>query len=400
MMERKRVEIAGFIVAMVGALATVIGVGVAIWSSGKFISAPPEHVARGVVDALLESREQAGLSVPDVLADKEQRIRELTSSESQRKNAEAALARGEIGKADAIFKQIEKGAAHQAAEVAKTLGAIAYRNRPQGALEHYRRAVAYAPEDAEAWNKVGKLNYRLGEMAAAEAAFRRARELGEAAEDKRVIAMALNNLGVIARTRGDLAKAEGLHRRALALIEKLGHKKHMAVTLSNLGEVARARGDLNEAERIHRRALNLHEELGHKQGMANRLTNLGNIAQTRGKSAKAEAYHQRALALAEEAGHKEKIAIVFGNLGVVTQDRGQLDKAEEYFERALMLNEELGHKQGMATTLRHLGLLAETRGQRVEAEEYGRRALALFTEVGMKPEIDKVTGWLQRLGTP
>nr|VFK28215.1 MAG: Flp pilus assembly protein TadD, contains TPR repeats [Candidatus Kentron sp. MB] len=330
-MEWTILEVVGVTVAAIAALAAVVTVIITKWPDQR-PEQDPAAIAREVASAtarelatvFVAAQEQQGKSADtqpppsDALAEKDQRIRELTqavetlrntdtASEAQRKDAEAALAQGDTAKADAIFARMEQAGSDQAARAAKARGAIAYMNQPREALQHYQRAVVFAPEDAKAWNRIGVLNLRLGELAEAETAFQRTRELGQIAGDKATVAKALGNLGIIASTRGDLDKAEKLHRRALALNEELSHKEGMATTLGNLGVIAKTRGELDEAERLYQRALALHEELGHKEGMAAAFSNLGVLFETRGQRTEAEGYWRRALALYTEVGMKPQI---------------------------------------------------------------------------------------------
>nr|VFK34947.1 MAG: Tetratricopeptide repeat-containing protein [Candidatus Kentron sp. MB]VFK77080.1 MAG: Tetratricopeptide repeat-containing protein [Candidatus Kentron sp. MB] len=295
-MEQKRLDTSNLIIAAITALATVADVGIA-WYMDKsepdstaiaerVASITAREVAKMILDAQEQRANKVEASVPDILIKKDQHIRELTeavetlrkaraATEPERKKAETALQRGETHKADTILARMEKVGSHQAARAAKARGAIAYRNRPQEALEHYQRAVEYTPRDAQAWNRVGVLNHRLG-------------------------------------------------------------------TLN-----------------------------------------------------KAREYYRRALGLAEELDDKEKMVEILGNLGNIAQTHGELTKAEKYFQRALTLGEKLGIKADMATALTNLGSIAKTRGQQARAEKYWRRALTLFTEVDMKPQMDKISGWLQ-----
>lgn len=196
-------------------------------------------------------------------------LRASDTSQKRRAEAEAALQRGNTKAADAIFAEIEQSEADKreehsckAAEAAKHRGAIAYLNSPKEALPHYERAVGYDPEDTDAWNRIGNLRYRLGDLQEAEDAWNRAQELAKHTNNKEAIAVALGNLGVIARTRGDLPKAEDYLNRAFALDEEIGRKEGMANQLGNLGAIALTRGDLAKAKDYWEDALKLFEAIG------------------------------------------------------------------------------------------------------------------------------------------
>nr|VFK27209.1 MAG: Tetratricopeptide repeat-containing protein [Candidatus Kentron sp. MB]VFK31037.1 MAG: Tetratricopeptide repeat-containing protein [Candidatus Kentron sp. MB]VFK75493.1 MAG: Tetratricopeptide repeat-containing protein [Candidatus Kentron sp. MB] len=100
--------------------------------------------------------------------------------------------------------------------------------RHRGALAHYQRAAEYDPDDPDAWNRIGHLKDRLGELADAQAAYERVLAIGEQTNNQEAIAMALGNRGLIAQTCGELGKAEGYYRRSLAIDKELGRKEGMA----------------------------------------------------------------------------------------------------------------------------------------------------------------------------
>nr|VFK33952.1 MAG: Tfp pilus assembly protein PilF [Candidatus Kentron sp. MB]VFK76520.1 MAG: Tfp pilus assembly protein PilF [Candidatus Kentron sp. MB] len=356
------------------------------------------------------------------LAAKDQTIQELTRTiqalrdpdapdRARRAEAMAALARGDTQKAEQLFADLERTAADKAktadreasaqrkraAAAARHRGILAYLHDTHGALAHYQRAAEYDPNDPIAWNRIGLLKQRLGELAEAQAAYQRVLAIGQQTNHQNAVAAALGNLGIIAQTRGELDQAEEYHQRSLTIDEELGNKEGMAADLGNLGNITQIRGELDQAEQYHRQALAINKELGHKEGMASQLGNLGLIAQIRGELEKAEEYHRRALAINKELGRKEGMASNLGNLGIIAGIRGELEQAEEYYRQALAINKELGRKAGMANQLGNLGLLAETRGQLDQAKARYREALALFQSLGARPQVELVSGWLQEV---
>ncbi len=99
---------------------------------------------------------------------------------------------------------------------------------------------------AAAASHLGMLLEERGDLAGAEAAYRRADERGDAAGTFR--------LGALLAHRGDTAEAEIAYRRA----DERGH----AGAPSSLGSAARAAGDLAEAEAAYRRADERGDALG------------------------------------------------------------------------------------------------------------------------------------------
>ena len=346
-----------------------------------------EKVAAKVLEKM-SSAEPGGQEARKAVAEAITAMPKVDVSDSRKEEALQALQRGDTKQAEAIFAEVLKtkeaqgrAANKEAAAAARHLGALAYMNNPKKALAAYQKAVELDPDNADGWNQLGNLLRRTGELAQAEAAYRKVLAV---AGTKEAQAIATSNLGLVYFTRGDLAQAEEMHKKALVLDEALGNKKGMAANYGNLGLVYRTRGDLAQAEDMHKKSLALDEALGSKEGMAQGYGNLGNVYYTRGNLAQAEETHKKALALNEALGRKEGMAANYGNLGNVYSIRGDLDKAEEMHRKALSLNEALGSKGGMAVNYGNLGVVHETRGDLTQAEEMHKKALVLNEALGSK----------------
>jgi len=161
----------------------------------------------------------------------------------------AELAEGRPEAAETLFakfldrrKAEGQAALKEAAEAARNIGAIAFYHDTQKALAAYVEATELDPDDAEAWNQLGHLQRRVGNLAAAETTYQTVLRLGNSMEDQTMLAVAYGNLGIVYRTRGDLDDAEEMYRKSLAIEEALGRKEGMASDYGNLGNVYRTRG--------------------------------------------------------------------------------------------------------------------------------------------------------------
>ncbi len=177
------------------------------------------------------------------------------------------LGAGDTAKAEEIFRRVlerrraeGQGAFKEAAAAARHLGALAFLHDTDAALRAYTQAVEFDPDDADGWNQLGHLRHRVGNLDGAVEAFERVLRLGNAVDDKTVIAIAYGNLGLIYETRGDLDAAEEHHRKALALNEELGDKEGIAVAHCNLGEMCLKNGDIDVAEEHNRKSLVLFKQ--------------------------------------------------------------------------------------------------------------------------------------------
>ena len=294
-----------------------------------------------------------------------------------------------------------KQQAQQTAQAYRNLGALAFLDNTQEALQAYRQATQLDPDNADGWNQLGHLLDRIGDLDEAITAYNTVLTLGKQHGDNQEIVAAYGNLGIAYQTRGDLDKAIEFHQKALTLFEALDNKEGMANAYGNLGDVYQTRGDLDKAIEFHQKTLTLDEALGNKEGMAiaNQYGNLGNVYYTRGDLDKAIEFHQKALTLFEALGSKESMAVAYGNLGMVYQMRGDLDKAIEFHQKALTFNEALGRKEGIANTYGNLGIIYEHKGNKTEAKRYYVMSLDLLKKLG-SPNVQTVQRRLESLEKP
>jgi len=163
----------------------------------------------------------------------------------------ARLKQGNTKAAEEIFQAIANRRAaslaansHAAAVAYRHLGALAFLNDTQEALDAYRWATELDADNAEDWNATGMLLYRTGELIQAAAAYRRVLSLGRARQDRSLLAMAYGNLDNIYEIRGDLKHAEAMYNKSLKIDNALGNKEGMAKAYGNLGLVYQSGGNL------------------------------------------------------------------------------------------------------------------------------------------------------------
>jgi Tfp pilus assembly protein PilF len=141
----------------------------------------------------------------------------------------AQLQQGHTAAAETIFETVlarkaaeGRAANQQAAEAARHLGALAFLHDTEKALTAYRRAVALDPANANGWNQLGHLLYRVGQLDEAEDAYNQVRGLGSTRDDQTLLAMAYNNLGNVSQARGDRTQAKAMYHQALTLSQAIG----------------------------------------------------------------------------------------------------------------------------------------------------------------------------------
>lgn len=226
-----------------------------------------------------------------------------------------------LDESDILVRGVLEWEAGHLAAAEELFGAAAGDSRPEVA----RRARVL----------LGRVLEDRGEMAAAEAAYREADELGDAD--------AANDVGLIMAERGDLAGAEAAYRRAdergcapagynlgllleergdragaVEALERADARDHAEAALI-LGHWALEAGDLDRAEACWYRA--------DRRGARGAATNLGYLLQQRGYLDDAEEVLLR-------AGERDELDGLH-NLGWLRQQRGDLDGAAQAYSEAV-----------------------------------------------------------------
>ncbi len=106
----------------------------------------------------------------------------IDASQAELDAAYAALAQGKTALAKNLFARTAEKAeqsAQRGAAALRNLGALAYLDSTQEALQAYRRAVQLDPDNADGWNRLGHLLSRIGALDEAIDAYRKVLKLGE-----------------------------------------------------------------------------------------------------------------------------------------------------------------------------------------------------------------------------
>ena len=225
--------------------------------------------------------------------------------------------------------------------------ALAERGELVEAMDHYRRALAFKPDYAEAEYNLGWALADGGQFDAAIEHYERALKIKSDFVD------AHNNLGNALAGRGQAEAAMAEYHRALALAPGYA-KPH-----NNLANALARRGQIDEA------IAEYHEALKLKPDYANAHYNLGNALAGRGQFA--EAIEQYRRAVASRPGY----VAAHNNLGLALARRGKADEAIAEFRQVLAID------AGFAKAHYNIGNVLAGRGQLDEAIAEYRQDLAL-----------------------
>lgn len=199
-----------------------------------------------------------------------------------------------------------------------------------------------------------------------------------AAGDRSTEARTLNDLAGIYFFQGDLARAEAMWRKSEAEFRQSGDPEGMAASLNNLGDIALLRGDLPAARKLLTASIPSYQAIEDKDGVALALNDLGDLARREGNLETAVTTYQQAKATAQEIDDKNALAYVLTGMGDVLTDRGDLAAARKSYEESLGLRTQSGEKQAGAETQVALAQLSVEEGHAAEAEAAARKCKDQF----------------------
>ena len=237
---------------------------------------------------------------------------------------------------------------------------------------------------AVAFNKMGRVWRRKGDLKLSLEYLERGAELFRAAEDDRGIAGSLDDIGKALHLLGryDLARAK--ITEALARRGKGGDPRSIAASLSTLGSVQQDRGEYEAAFNCHREALELRKHAGDRFGTVVSQNNLAVLCYEAGDPMEARQLWHEALAEAEAIGALPYAAMVLTNLGELALEEGKLEEARSRLEDALEIIEDLEARQLESACCRMLALLENQAGNMGVARELAERALTVATAAGLR----------------
>jgi len=334
------------------------------------------------------------------------------NSDEQNSQTLDALARSYVGLAD-VLSSLNKSAESQKAV-----------NR---AVEFTQRFIEKSPESPVSLptltyhhEQLGELLRFLGRTKEAEAAYRKAIELGNAiANPNRMTrAVSTSSLAQVLEQTGRLAEAQQLHRRAVELHEALVtqdpgmplYRQGLARTLSGLANLlSKQKGQEPETERVIRRAMAVYDRLAtdapdvpvYRRELGITLLDLGKLLDTLGRLSEAEDVLRRPPpifeALVAESPNvpilREKLAVSLSELANVQRQAGETKIAISNARKAQAIYDALQaeNPQIWRNIAKNLGYLAElltTTESHKEAEPLCRRALAIAEKLAAEHPAD------------
>ncbi|GII63960.1 hypothetical protein Skr01_40450 [Sphaerisporangium krabiense] len=195
---------------------------------------------------------------------------------------------------------------------------------------------------AQARKGAGNLARDQGDLKAAEAFYRSAMPLFEAASDKAGVASVINNLGNLWLDEGDHEAAAHFYQDGLARFQAIGDEWNVALLLNNLALALRLTSDLARAGELAERSAALFRRLGDQRGEGRALETVARVLDLRGRHALALPVHRRALLLRHRVGDLAGVARSLEGLARSHSEVGDLNLAARLLGQAECLRETTG----------------------------------------------------------
>jgi eukaryotic-like serine/threonine-protein kinase len=276
------------------------------------------------------------------------------------------LEQGDVFDVKGAYKE-QQAAAEAAAKRARELGA--------------RLLLARAlNQEARSFEKQGKLEEAVR---SAEEASRITDAVGERAE----VAKALTITGIVRFDQGNFSEAASAYNRALAVEREIGDKRAVATTLNDLANALGEQGDLSGSIKMLNEALLMFRQVGDKHSAAAVLGSIAARTLQQGDLNQGKKMLEEGLAASRQIGDQERTSTALYNLGEVLRWQGDLKAARKMYEQSAELSKQIGDQSGVAYALFSLGDVSTAAGDLAAAQEKYTESLSLRSQMGEKGNI-------------
>ena len=301
---------------------------------------------------------------------------------------EAAVA--QLAETDDLQGGLERARAYN------DLGWVAFRQGEMDAAEEWTKRSLQELEPTQSWqdiaaayNRMAGISYQQGKWELAADYAQRGMKLREQIGFTYGLAMSYNNLSVIYMAGGDWEQGIRYAEKSLEMKQHIGDVAGVGVSFNNLGMAYKDRGDLARAYEYLEKSLATAKRTKNANLLASALSNLGQVALFDGDWADAIGYLEESLEVASASGSKDQIAETQCVLSSTWMQIGDLDRAEQDVEGALALAGEIGSPSALALAARTKAVLHRLRGRLDESLAELQQSLEQFTELRNRLEMGR-----------
>ena len=272
----------------------------------------------------------------------------------------------------------QQNSSHDSANIWIHIGNIQNLTSSDQALMAYQKASELDSTNRVAWNRQGHVHRQLKQFDLAEAAYKKARSLGNnGVADK---ALSLVNFGLLNLSKGKLKEAKIAFLNALKIYTKIDNKEGIAGTRENLASVYKGLKSLGKAEKNYLSALSIYTETNNFQSMANIHIALADLFQKQSSNVKAQTHYQEALRISQENSFKGNFSDLYNKLGLLAQQNGDLEKSQKYFEKSLSFGSDIKQSVGSADQFGKLAIQNRNQKKYEVAEDYHKKAIKIYQQ--------------------
>ncbi|MFF7097128.1 tetratricopeptide repeat protein [Streptomyces rubradiris] len=152
----------------------------------------------------------------------------------------------------------------------------------------------------------------------------------------------LNNIAKLCQRMGDLKAAEDAYREAIGIAEGMGNKRDRATMQMNLASVLDTLGRTDEALALYGGVLEMMRAVGDQRGEALTLNGIGRAHRAAGRAEQALPLHIAALAVIRRIQAAGEEADVLHDLALAERDTGRTAQAVAHMEQSLCVSRRLG----------------------------------------------------------
>jgi len=240
---------------------------------------------------------------------------------------------------------------------------------------------------------IGASYLDISKIAAATECFKRAVEIGQVEQERRLVGAGLNGLGLSHRESGNLRLAVEEIEQSLHMAHEINDKAGEKAALGNLGTCYRQLGKVEDALACHQQCLNIAREINDQAGEGGALSALGLLHEETGQLYVAIDYHKQHLDLARRAGDQLGDNGALINLGICYFLMGQTTEAMTYQRSALDIARKIGDLQGEGRALASLGQ-CYLKTDLEKAKGFLIRSLSIAREIGDRQSVAAALGVL------
>jgi tetratricopeptide (TPR) repeat protein len=241
--------------------------------------------------------------------------------------------------------------------------------------------------DAECWRLAYAMRSYFFAVKAFEpwiASHRTAVLAADRCEDLWAKAVTRNNLGMAYVEYGQVAAAEAQYRKALELMHASGDREGMATTLGHLAWASHAAGRHDIAISLAQQAMVLNRRSDNRRSLAI-MDRTAALAHSRvGRHHEALTYLAESQDVLSELDLPLDVAMTFNCLGEVHCALRDLDQAEAFHTLAAEQSTACGGRGEQARAIKGLAITARAAGAEAQAEELYQRAAVLYADFDPK----------------